>query len=388
MKSDDADLRQSVARATDSIRARLKGRIVGLENATELILTSIFAGGHCLLVGVPGLAKTSLVRFIAESMDLTFRRIQFTPDLMPSDITGADVIVEDSKTGERAFKFMKGPAFTNILLADEINRTPPKTQAALLEAMEEGTITVGGQRFQLDVPFCVLATQNPIELSGTYPLPAAQLDRFMFFVAVDYPDRDAERDIVRLTTAPELAGEAPPVTREELLEVRERLIRMPVPDDVIRYATTLARRSRPAEPDAPRRMGSRSPRRTFPDDGREGPGGHARGRPVARRRASPHPAGLPAPPRRELPGAGRQRRRAADHRRARARDAVAGRLAAGAEGRPQAPRAQAAEEIDDPRRQSPRGPHRRGRCLSRAWSARGLRRSACRPPGCCATRRG
>jgi MoxR-like ATPase len=250
MKSDDADLRQRVARATDSIRARLKGRIVGLESATDLILTSIFAGGHCLLVGVPGLAKTSLVRFVAESMDLTFRRIQFTPDLMPSDITGADVIVEDAATGERAFKFMKGPAFTNILLADEINRTPPKTQAALLEAMEEGTITVGGQRFQLDVPFCVLATQNPIELSGTYPLPAAQLDRFMFFVAVDYPGRDAERDIVRLTTAPERVLEAPLVTREELLDIRDRLIRMPVSDDVIRYATTLVRRSRPDEADA------------------------------------------------------------------------------------------------------------------------------------------
>jgi MoxR-like ATPase len=251
MPNDDADLRQRVARATESIRARLKDRIVGLEDATELILTSIFAGGHCLLVGVPGLAKTSLVRYVAESLDLTFRRIQFTPDLMPSDITGADVIVEDAATGERDFKFMKGPAFTNILLADEINRTPPKTQAALLEAMEEGTITVGHQRFQLETPFCVLATQNPIELSGTYPLPAAQLDRFMFFVSVDYPGRDAERDIVRLTTAPSVPEEGPLVTRDELLEIRGRLIRMPVSEHVVRYATTLARRSRPAEAEAP-----------------------------------------------------------------------------------------------------------------------------------------
>jgi MoxR-like ATPase len=251
MKNDDADLRQRVARASESVRTRLKGRIIGLEGATELILTAVFAGGHCLLVGVPGLAKTSLVRFIAESLDLTFRRIQFTPDLMPSDITGADVIVEDQATGQRNFSFMKGPAFTNILLADEINRTPPKTQAALLEAMEEGSITVGGQRFQLDVPFCVLATQNPIELSGTYPLPAAQLDRFMFFVSVDYPDRDSEQQIVRMTTAPSRAGEAPLVTRADLLEIRGRLARMPVSDDVIRYATTLARRTRPAEKDAP-----------------------------------------------------------------------------------------------------------------------------------------
>src|SRR5262245_62590745 len=201
MKSDDADLRQRLSKAVESIRARLKTRIVGLADVTELILTSIFASGHCLLVCVPGLAKTSLVRFIAESLDLTFHRIQFTPDLMPSDITGADVIVEDASTGERGFKFMKGPVFTNILLADEINRTPPKTQAALLEAMEEGTISIGGQKFQLETPFCVLATQNPIELSGTYPLPAAQLDRFMFLVFVDYPDHAAESRIVRLTTA-------------------------------------------------------------------------------------------------------------------------------------------------------------------------------------------
>jgi MoxR-like ATPase len=250
MTSDDADLRQRVARAVDLIRKRLETRIVGLENVTELILTAVFAGGHCLLVGVPGLAKTSLVRFIAESLDLTFHRIQFTPDLMPSDITGADVIVEDAATGERGFQFMKGPVFTNILLADEINRTPPKTQAALLEAMEEGTISIGGQKFQLETPFCVLATQNPIELSGTYPLPAAQLDRFMFLVYVDYPDPEAESRIVRLTTAPHPEAASPPVTREELVAIRERLRTMPVAEDLIRYATALVRRSRPAEPDA------------------------------------------------------------------------------------------------------------------------------------------
>jgi MoxR-like ATPase len=251
MKNDDADLRQRVSRAVELTRTRLRSRIVGLEDVTELILTSIFASGHCLLVGVPGLAKTSLVRFIAESLDLTFHRIQFTPDLMPSDITGADVIVEDAATGERGFKFMKGPVFTNILLADEINRTPPKTQAALLEAMEEGTISIGGQKLTLESPFCVLATQNPIELSGTYPLPAAQLDRFMFLVYVDYPDHEAECRIVRLTTAPHAEDEGPLVTRAELLEIRERLVKMPVSDDVIRYATALARRSRPGEPDAP-----------------------------------------------------------------------------------------------------------------------------------------
>jgi MoxR-like ATPase len=251
MTSNDADLRERVSRAVTLVRNRLEGRIIGLEDVTDLILTSIFASGHCLLMGVPGLAKTSLVRFIAESLDLTFRRIQFTPDLMPSDITGADVIVEDAASGERGFKFMKGPVFTNILLADEINRTPPKTQAALLEAMEEGAISIGGQRFPLEAPFCVLATQNPIELSGTYPLPAAQLDRFMFLVHVDYPDRQAEARIVRLTTAPHAEAQGPLVTRAELIEIRERLTTLPVDEAVVRYATTLARRSRPAEPDAP-----------------------------------------------------------------------------------------------------------------------------------------
>jgi MoxR-like ATPase len=251
MKNDDAELRERVSRAVTMVRNRLRSRIVGLEDVTDLLLTSVFASGHCLLVGVPGLAKTSVVRYIAESLDLAFHRIQFTPDLMPSDITGADVIVEDAKTGERGFKFMKGPVFTNILLADEINRTPPKTQSALLEAMEEGSISIAGQKLALDRPFCVLATQNPIELSGTYPLPAAQLDRFMFLVHVDYPDRDSESRIVRLTTAPAAETEGALVSREELLQVRQRLLDLPVDEGVIRYATTLARRSRPTEPDAP-----------------------------------------------------------------------------------------------------------------------------------------
>ncbi len=251
-----SDLDTRLHKAANTIRARLKSRIVGLENVVDLLLTSVFAGGHCLLVGVPGLAKTSLVRAIAESLDLSFRRIQFTPDLMPSDITGADVIVEDSQTGERAFKFMRGPIFTNILLADEINRTPPKTQAALLEAMEEFSVTVAGKRSELEQPFCVLATQNPIEQSGTYPLPAAQLDRFMFLVMLDYPTRNDESAIVRMTTAPHVEESGAAVTRAELLDIRRTLMEAPAPKEVVQYATTLARRTRPSESDAPERVKS------------------------------------------------------------------------------------------------------------------------------------
>jgi MoxR-like ATPase len=235
----------------EAIRARLKTRIVGLDGVTDLLLTSLFAGGHCLLVGVPGLAKTLLVRSIAESLDLGFRRIQFTPDLMPSDITGAEVIQEDAATGVREFKFRPGPLFGNVILADEINRTPPKTQAALLEAMEERTITVGGRKHALDDPFCVLATQNPIEQAGTYPLPAAQLDRFMFLVVLDYPSRDDEMRIVRMTTANLKQDSTPLVTKEELLAVRAQIAAAAAPRDVAALATTAARRTRPDAPDAP-----------------------------------------------------------------------------------------------------------------------------------------
>jgi MoxR-like ATPase len=247
----DASPNARLHAAAEAIRARLKGRVVGLESTTELILTSLFAGGHCLLLGVPGLAKTLLVRTIAESIDLSFRRIQFTPDLMPSDITGAEVIHEDAATGSKEFRFRPGPIFGNVVLADEINRTPPKTQASLLEAMEEGTVTVGGRKHALDRPFSVLATQNPIEQSGTYPLPAAQLDRFMFLVALDYPSRDDEMRIVRMTTTKERAIEGPLVSKSELLSVREAILGAPAPKDVAYLATKIARRTRPDAPDAP-----------------------------------------------------------------------------------------------------------------------------------------
>ena len=237
--------------AAEAIRERLKTRIVGLGDVTELLLTSLFAGGHCLLVGVPGLAKTLLVRSVAESLDLVFRRIQFTPDLMPSDVTGAEVIQENAVTGAKEFQFRPGPLFGNVLLADEINRTPPKTQASLLEAMEERTVTVGGKKHPLDDPFCVLATQNPIEQSGTYPLPAAQLDRFMFLVNLDYPSRDDEMRIVRLTTSNAKAAESPLVSKAELIAVRNQILAAAAPRDVAFTATRLVRRTRPDAADAP-----------------------------------------------------------------------------------------------------------------------------------------
>ncbi len=247
----DASPHARLHAAADAIHARLRSRIVGLEEPTELLLTSLFAGGHCLIVGVPGLAKTLLVRSISESLDLTFRRIQFTPDLMPSDITGAEVIREDAATGAKEFQFRPGPLFGNVVLADEINRTPPKTQASLLEAMEERTVTVGGRKHALDDPFCVLATQNPIEQAGTYPLPAAQLDRFMFLVRLGYPSRDDEMRIVRLTTSNATIEETPLVAKEELLAIREALLSTPAPKAVLAAATTFARRTRPKENDAP-----------------------------------------------------------------------------------------------------------------------------------------
>ncbi len=195
---------QAVARLNEAyqqITGELSKAIVGQQQVIEELLIALFARGHCLLVGVPGLAKTLMIRSLADALSLDFSRIQFTPDLMPSDITGTEVIQEDKSTGERVFRFIKGPVFANIVLADEINRTPPKTQAALLEAMQEHQVTVGGERHVLTEPFFVLATQNPIEQEGTYPLPEAQLDRFMFMVLVDYPDEDEELQIVKRTTA-------------------------------------------------------------------------------------------------------------------------------------------------------------------------------------------
>ncbi|MFC1671704.1 AAA family ATPase [Planctomycetota bacterium] len=247
MSQDDI---QAVARLKDAytrMDAEIGKVIVGQKGVVEEILTGIFSRGHCLIVGVPGLAKTLLVRTIAKVLALEFNRIQFTPDLMPSDITGTDILHEDRASGIREFRFLKGPVFANIVLADEINRTPPKTQAALLEAMQEHAVTASGNRYQLEPPFFVLATQNPIEQEGTYPLPEAQLDRFMFNVKIGYPTESEEKTIARVNT---ISGE-PQVEQvlgvEEMLSLQELVVRVPVPDHVYDYAAALTRSTRPGE---------------------------------------------------------------------------------------------------------------------------------------------
>ena len=248
---DDIQAVQKLNEAYRRITEQLGRVIVGQQAVIEELLIAMFARGHCLLVGVPGLAKTLLVRTLAESLSLEFRRIQFTPDLMPSDITGTEVIEEDRASGARAFRFLRGPIFGNVILADEINRTPPKTQAALLEAMQESQITAGGQRHQLGQPFFVLATQNPIEQEGTYPLPEAQLDRFMFNTYVDYPDEDEEFDIVRRTTADVTATVTPVLSGEQILALQKIVRRVPVADHVVRYAMKLIRLTRPDKSNVP-----------------------------------------------------------------------------------------------------------------------------------------
>ena len=225
--------------------------IIGQDQVLELLLAAMFARGHCLLVGVPGLAKTLMISTLARVLHLNFNRIQFTPDLMPSDITGTDVLEEDSTTGRRSFRFVHGPVFANIVLADEINRTPPKTQSALLQAMQEFQVTAGGRTYPLDLPFFVLATQNPVEQEGTYPLPEAQLDRFMFMVNIDYPTKKEERQIVRRTTM-ELEGVPEPVlTAADILTVQKVIRKLPVSDHVVDYAVSLARATRPKQPGTP-----------------------------------------------------------------------------------------------------------------------------------------
>jgi len=248
---DDVALARRLVAARQAIDAAVDRVIVGQEAVRELVLIALFSRGHALLVGVPGLAKTLLVQTVARALDLQFGRIQFTPDLMPSDITGTDVIEEDPETGRRRLRFLQGPLFTHVLLADEINRTPPKTQAALLQAMQEREVTAGGTTYTLEDPFFVLATQNPIEQEGTYPLPEAQLDRFMFELAIDYPERAEEIAIVRATTGEPLADLEPVVSRAELLAFQDLVRRMPVSDEVVAYAVDLARRSRPSHPQAP-----------------------------------------------------------------------------------------------------------------------------------------
>jgi MoxR-like ATPase len=226
------------------LRSELSKVIVGQDQVIEQLLVSLFARGHCVLVGVPGLAKTLLIRSLADSLSLRFSRIQFTPDLMPADITGTDVMQEDKSTGARSFRFLPGPIFANVVLADEVNRTPPKTQAALLEAMQEHQVTVGGKLHRLEEPFFVLATQNPIEQEGTYPLPEAQLDRFMFQVLVDYPEEDEELEIVRRTTSERHVQVQPRLGAEEILGLAKIVRLVPVAEHVLRYALRLTRLTR------------------------------------------------------------------------------------------------------------------------------------------------
>ena len=225
--------------------------IIGQEHVVDDLLTAMFSRGHCLMIGVPGLAKTLMVSTIARAIDLAFKRIQFTPDLMPSDITGTEILEEDKTTGSRQFKFVKGPVFANILLADEINRTPPKTQAALLQAMQELQVTVGGETYDLPQPFFVLATQNPIEQEGTYPLPEAQLDRFMFDIRIGYPTPEEELQIGKTTTADVETDVTKVLTGKEIIELQHIVRRLPISDHVGRYAVDLARMTRPDEESTP-----------------------------------------------------------------------------------------------------------------------------------------
>ena len=251
LRDEDLQAVEQLNEAYRNITGELGKVIVGQQAVIEELLVALFARGHCLLVGVPGLAKTLMVRTIARSLSLAFSRIQFTPDLMPSDITGTEVIQEDKASGTRELRFLPGPVFANVILADEINRTPPKTQAALLEAMQEHQVTIGGQRHVLAEPFFVLATQNPIEQEGTYPLPEAQLDRFMFNVLIGYPEEDEELQIVKQTTADLDVTVTPTLSAEEIDALTRIVRKVPIADHVARYAVRLARLTRHDHPEAP-----------------------------------------------------------------------------------------------------------------------------------------
>ena len=248
---DDPATLAALTDAMARLRAEVGRVIVGQDETVHHVLAALLARGHVLLVGVPGLAKTLLVRTLSQALDLSFNRVQFTPDLMPSDITGTEILEEDHATGRRAFQFVRGPIFANVVLADEINRTPPKTQAALLEAMQEQHVTAAGKTYALDRPFFVLATQNPIEQEGTYPLPEAQLDRFMLNLTLDYPAFDEEIEVVRATTGGREAAVTRVVRADELVAFQAFVRAMPVADAVVRYAVRLARSTRPTDPDAP-----------------------------------------------------------------------------------------------------------------------------------------
>ncbi len=247
----DLEAAEFLKNARESILNELKKRIVGQQAVIDELLIALFSQGHCLLVGVPGLAKTLLINSLAQILDLHFSRIQFTPDLMPSDIIGTDIIQDEVETGRRFFRFIKGPVFANIVLADEINRTPPKTQAALLQAMQEYKVSAGGTTYELDRPFFVLATQNPIEQEGTYPLPEAQLDRFMFNIYLDYPNPTDEKQVVMTTTSayePQLDAV---ITSEEILRLQQVVRKVPIAESIVDYAVALSHRSRPNAPGAP-----------------------------------------------------------------------------------------------------------------------------------------
>src|SRR6187431_43751 len=249
--ADDIALADKMKHGRAQIITELRKKIVGQEDVLDLVLTTLFVGGNSLIVGVPGLAKTLLIATLAKVVDLKFNRIQFTPDLMPSDITGTDIINEDAATGRRQMVFAPGPIFANIVLADEINRTPPKTQSALLEAMQEHRVTIQGRTYELTEPFFVFATQNPIELEGTYPLPEAQLDRFMFHIIIEHPPEDEEFDVVRATTAIIDPHFQQPVNGADLVAFQRLVRRVPVADAVMRYALSIVRTSRPKSKQAP-----------------------------------------------------------------------------------------------------------------------------------------
>lgn len=247
----EAEMVEKIESGRERLLESIRRVIVGQDDVIEELMIVIFSGSHCLITGAPGLAKTLLIRSLARLLDLEFKRVQFTPDLMPSDITGTEIIEEEAATGHRKLRFISGPVFTNILLADEINRTPPKTQAALLEAMEEKQVTVAGERRELSRPFFVLATQNPIELEGTYPLPEAQLDRFMFNILIDYLDEDQELAVATRTTGSEEIELSPVFTGADLINF-SRLVRMvPVAEPIARYAVKLAQATRPDQAQAP-----------------------------------------------------------------------------------------------------------------------------------------
>jgi MoxR-like ATPase len=247
----DIELLRDLASARHDLERQVARRIVGQKEIIEKLLIALLAGGHALVVGVPGLAKTTLISTLAETLKLRFSRIQFTPDLMPSDITGTEVLEEDPETGHRLFRFVHGPVFANVILADEINRTPPKTQAALLQAMQELSVTVGTETFTLEPPFFVLATQNPIEHEGTYPLPEAQLDRFMFELRITYPTFEEEREVAAVTTSAASRTIETVIDGERLRQFQALVRRVPAPPSIVDYAVRLARSTRPDDPEAP-----------------------------------------------------------------------------------------------------------------------------------------